>query len=142
MVGKVFIDANVPMYAFGKEHPYKEPCRLILHKLGIGEIPGVTSVEVLQEILHRYLSLGRTEEGIIIARQLSEIVDEVLPVELADVQKAMELARKATRAKSRDLIHVAVMLNNGIHTIISADKHFDLFPEIHRIDPMEFHPSE
>ncbi len=141
MVGRVFIDANVPMYAFGKEHPYEEPCRLILHKVGIGEIPGVTSVEVLQEILHRYLSLGRTEEGIIIARQFSEIVDEVFPVELADVQKAMELARQATGTKSRDLIHVAVMLNNGIHTIISADKHFDLFPEIRRTDPMEFHTA-
>jgi len=98
MAEKMFIDANVPMYAFGKEHRYKVPCRLIFHKIGIGEILGITSVEVLQEILHRYISIGRTKDGIEIIKRFAKVV-EVLPVNVTDVEKATDIAARFTAAK-------------------------------------------
>jgi len=38
---------------------------------------------------------------------------------------------------SRDAIHAATMMNNGIKEIISTDPHFDLIHEIKRIDPLK-----
>ena len=36
---------------------------------------------------------------------------------------------------ARDVIHVAVMQNNGLTEIISTDAHFDLIEGITRLDP-------
>lgn len=135
---EAFIDANIPMYSNGRPDPYKMPCTRILNMIADDEIYGISSVEVFQEILHRYRSIQMDEKGIQIANDFARTLHEVLPVYLEDVQIAMALMETHRGIPMRDLIHVAVMLNNGIHTIISADKHFDLFPEIHRIDPMEF----
>ena len=56
-----FLDANVLMYAAGSDHPLQEPCRQALRKAVDEEVSLVTDAEVLQEILHRYFSIGRPE---------------------------------------------------------------------------------
>ena len=58
-----FIDANVVMYALGGSHPLREPCKRILEKIKARSILVVTNTEVLQEILHRYFSIGRGTLG-------------------------------------------------------------------------------
>ena len=50
-----FIDANVPIYASGREHPNKEPCARILMMAAEHPLSFVTDVEVLQELVHRYV---------------------------------------------------------------------------------------
>ena len=55
----VFIDANVPIYAAGREHLYKQPCVRILRMVADNPQLFVTDAEVLQELLHRYLASGR-----------------------------------------------------------------------------------
>ena len=52
----VFIDANVPIYASGGDHPLKEPCAHILRGVAQDPRPFATDSEVLQELLHRYLA--------------------------------------------------------------------------------------
>ena len=49
-----FIDANVPIYAAGREHPYREPCIRVL--AAVNDDPGAffTDAEVFQEIVHHY----------------------------------------------------------------------------------------
>ncbi len=141
VAGEAFVDANVPMYSNGIPDPYKAPCTRVLDMIASDEIYGISSVEVLQEILHRYRSIRMDEKGIQIASDFAHTLHEVLPVYLEDVQAAMALMEGHKSIPMCDLIHVAVMLNNGIYTIISADKHFDLFPEIRRTDPMEFHTA-
>ena len=59
MTPAVFIDANVPIYAAGGDHPLKEPCARILRSVAEDPKPFLTDSEVLQELLHRYLALGR-----------------------------------------------------------------------------------
>lgn len=62
-MGRVFIDANIPTYAAGREHPLKEPCKEVLEL--VAGYPGAfcTKAEVLQELLRRYLSLQHWLEG-------------------------------------------------------------------------------
>ena len=55
----VFIDANVPIYAAGREHPYKGPCTRILRLVAEQPQSFVTDSEILQELMHRYLATGR-----------------------------------------------------------------------------------
>ena len=51
-MARVFLDANVFLYAIGSASPYREACRELLDAAGDGAFEAVTSTEVLQEILH------------------------------------------------------------------------------------------
>lgn len=49
---KVFVGSNIPMYAAGSEHPNRAPSIKILESVSENRITGVTSAEVMQEILY------------------------------------------------------------------------------------------
>ena len=63
MSDPIFLDANIFMYAAGKEHIYKQPCVQILQGVESQQIVGVANVEVLQELLYRYHHIPATREG-------------------------------------------------------------------------------
>jgi predicted nucleic acid-binding protein len=57
----------------------------------------------------------------------------VLPVTIADTDRARDLVRAGTPASVRDLVHAAVMLNNELIRIASFDEGFDHVPGIERL---------
>ncbi len=65
------------------------------------------------------------------------IIPLILPVTVEDIALTVEMAASygPKGVKARDLIHAAVMRNNGIDTIVSADTHFDSIDGIDRISP-------
>jgi len=130
-----FIDANLIMYSIGGPHPLREPCKKILEKIKSREILGVTNTEVLQEILYRYFSIERRTLGEIAYRSMIEFCTDVFPVRVVDIDKALEILKRVNGITSRDAVHAATMIHNGIKEIISTDPHFDLIHEIKRIDP-------
>ncbi|MGQ9625629.1 MAG: type II toxin-antitoxin system VapC family toxin [Anaerolineae bacterium] len=138
MSERFFIDANVPMYAHGTAHKYRLPCQQVLRHIVNKMIPAVTSSEVHQEIVHRYLSLARPEQAVQVSQDFARVVPHILPVTIDDVRRMLSLISLYPAFRSRDLIHIAVMLNNDIKYIISTDTHFDLAEEVQRIDPVDF----
>jgi uncharacterized protein len=135
------LDVNVPMYAAGAEHPYRAPCRWIMAEIAGERLNALIDVEIIQELLHRYGALGRHGEAVAIAREVIEIIPSVLAITSADVQTAIDLFQQYAPQglRARDVLHLAVMLNNGLTDIVSSDGHFDLVPGIHRIDPIELY---
>lgn len=136
-MNRVFIDSNIPMYYAGRESEFKEPCRYVLESIAKEELDGFTSVEVLQEILYRFWHLSDIATGHKIFDLFSKTVSAVLPVIDKDVHLARELSDNY-KCSPRDLLHLAVMQNNDIDIIVSADKDFDYVHSIRRIDPLEF----
>ena len=61
-------------------------------------------------------------------------VDEIFPVEHADVRSAKDLALGALGLSSRDALHVAVMRRQGIERILTFDRDFDRVPGIDRVE--------
>ncbi len=135
---RVFVDANVPMYAAGREHPLKEPCLRVLEAAALGRVAAVTDAEVLREILHRYASIGHRDEGAEVAELFLQVVGEVLPVTREDMVQAIALYRRHPEVQARDAVHAAVMQNNEVLLIVTADRHFDRFVGLRRVDPMDF----
>ena len=131
----LFIDANLIMYSTGGPHPLREPCKRFLERIKSREIVGVTDTEVLQEILYRYFSIERGTLGEIAYQAMIEFCTDIFPVRVADTDKALEILKRVKGITSRDAIHAATMIHNGIKEIISSDPHFDLIREIKRIDP-------
>lgn len=130
-----FIDANLIMYSLGGPHSLREPCKTVLEKIKNGLIQVVTDTEVLQEILYRFFSIKRYSLGELAYTSTVELCAEILPVTLKDTDRALDLLKGFPQITSRDAIHAATMINNGIKEILSTDPHFDLVPKIRRIHP-------
>ncbi|HET7321394.1 MAG TPA: type II toxin-antitoxin system VapC family toxin [Longimicrobiaceae bacterium] len=130
---RVFIDSNIPMYVAGREHPLRAPAMRFMERVRDGEVDACTSTEVLQEILYRYSSLKRLD----LARQVYELFVQlcpiILPVALADTDRAKALICGGASVDVRDAVHAAVMLNNDIHRIATFDRGFDRIDGVERL---------
>ena len=124
----IFIDSSIPMYLVGASHPHKTNAQLWLEKL-IRD----TSAEVLQEILHRYVAIHRRDAIPPAFDALTGVVDEVLAVDRAAVERAKRIVLEYQRLSARDAVHLAVMEQHGIDRILSFDAGFDGFPGITRL---------
>jgi predicted nucleic acid-binding protein len=133
------LDVNVPMYAAGRDHPYRQSCITILSHIADGSLAAAIDTEIIQEILYRYGALREWDVAVKMATNLLTLAPLVLPITPADAAAAVELFAKYAPAgvTARDLIHVAVMRNNGLTTIISTDAHFDRVDGITRLDPLK-----
>lgn len=129
----IFIDSNIPMYLIGQSHPNKVDAQRMLEDSVAREERLVTSVEVFQEILHRYVAIGRREAIHPAFEVLREVVDEVFPIELPHVERAKEIVSAYTSLSARDALHLAIMEANGVDQIMSFDKGFDAFPGVRRL---------
>lgn len=129
----IFIDSNIPMYLIGSDHPHKIDSQLILEKLILEENKLVTSVEVFQEIMHRYVAIHKKEAIQIAFDCLYGIIDEVLPLTETDVLKAKDLLNSYKSISARDAMHAAIMKRFNISDILSFDAGFDQIGFINRI---------
>jgi hypothetical protein len=129
----IFIDSNVPMYLVGTAHPHKVDAQRLLERCIADGQRLVTDAEVLQEILHRYVAIGRKDAIQPAFQVILGVVDEVLPVELRDVERAKEVLLGAQRLSARDALHLAIMERNRIGKILSFDAGFDGFPGVTRL---------
>lgn len=93
----------------------------------------VSDAEVLQEILHRYVAIGRRDAIQPAFEALLSTVDEVLPVTVETLTRARDVVLGSATLSARDAIHVAVMQQHGIEEIFSFDRGFDEAPGIRRL---------
>jgi uncharacterized protein len=126
------------MYAGGGPHALREPSSDIIRSVRDGLIDGVISAEVVQEILHRFMSIRRPELGIEIARLTMDAFAPVLPITHALMRRVPDLAARYPNLSARDVVHVATCIHEGITEILTPDRGFDQVAEIRRIDPMSF----
>lgn len=131
----VFLDANVFLYAAGRDHPLRDPCRRILRAVEEGSLSSNTSVEVVQELLFVLWRRGMAERGVRLARSVMGLFPEALPMGPAEVRGACDLLERQPGLTPRDAVHVVTMQSHGIEMIVSADTHFDSVEGIRRIDP-------
>ena len=129
---RVFIDSNIPMYVAGRDHPHREPARRFLARVQDGEVEGCTSTEVLQEILFRYVGLRRADLAVEVYEIFVGLCSAVLPVTLADTDRARDMVRDGVEGSVRDAVHAAVMLNNDVPLIATFDGGFDRIPGVER----------
>lgn len=122
----VFLDANVFLYAVGKDHPLREASQQILTRVTEGDLAATTSTEVIQEILHVLIRRGQADTALLLVRSTMRLIPDVLPVTSGDMLTACDLLEQYPGLPIRDAVHAATMLNHEIDTILSADGHFEL----------------
>jgi hypothetical protein len=129
----ILVDSNIPMYLVGAAHPNKAAARAALERALVDGERLVTDAEVLQEILHRYVAIARRDAVGPCLDAILAVVEDVLPIERADVLAARRLVERAASLSARDAIHAALMQRHGIGDILTFDRAFDLLPGIRRV---------
>jgi uncharacterized protein len=118
----IFVDTNLFMYAVGGEHPLRTPARdFFLEQANSGEVL-VSSAEVLQELLHAYIPVGRMatlDAALALARGR---LHEVWPVEPADVEVARDLADRYAALGARDLLHLGCCIRRNVQRVKTFDR--------------------
>ena len=93
----------------------------------------MTDVEVLQEILHRYAAIGRLDAIQPAFDALLGVVDEVFPIDAADVDLAKDVLLGGMSFTARDALHIAVLERHSVTKVMSFDSDFDRRPGLTRI---------
>lgn len=121
------------MYLVGAAHPHKVDAQRRLERAVADGERLVTDAEVLQEILHRYVAIGRRDAIQPALEALLGVVDEVFPVDLQAVLRARDIVLAYPRLSARDAVHAAVMETKGIARVFTFDAGFDAFPGLERL---------
>ena len=129
----IFIDSNIPMYLIGADHPNKHLARRLLEEAIADNEPLATDAEVLQEIIHRYVAIGRRDAIGPAFDVVLGVVDVVHAMELEDVVRARRLVTTSARLSARDAVHVALMQRHDIGRIMTFDEGFDGIMGIERL---------
>jgi predicted nucleic acid-binding protein len=155
---RVFIDANVFLYHFGKHPVWQPACQQFLERISRGEIAGLTSSDVLSDIAHRLMTLEAADkygwpmagiaqrlkqhpgelQGLTRFRQAVDSVAtigvQVLAVDASLVTRAAAVSQQHGLL-SGDALVVAVMEHQGVTNLATNDADFDRVPWIARYAP-------
>ena len=118
----IFVDSNVPMYLIGAPHPNRERAAVFLRNSP--EEDYVTSAEVYQEILHRFVAIARRDAASRAFALLDELTVRVFDVTRDDVVAAKDKALAHPGLSARDCLHLAVMISRGVGRIVTFDRAF------------------
>lgn len=121
------------MYLVGASHPHKADAQRLLESAIASNERLVSSAEVLQEILHRYVAIRRGDAIQPAFDALLGVADEIFPIEREDVERAKKTLDGLPRISARDALHVATMKRREVSRIMSFDTAFDGVPGIERI---------
>ena len=90
----IFVDSNIFIYAVGRPHPLKDDAQNFFIDSSQKGKRLVTSAEVLQELLHAYLPVGRLATLDAAMSLALKGVDRILPIDSAAVIHAHNLVNQ------------------------------------------------
>lgn len=134
---RVLVDTNIFLYARGRDHDYREPCRAIVRAAAAGALRLEASVEVVQEFTHVLVRRGVDRASAVAQAQevsaqclLHAFDEDVLALALALVAEHPALGM-------RDAVHAATALGADLMQVVSTDRAFDGIEGFARVDPRD-----
>ena len=118
----IFVDTNLVMYAVGRPHPLQDPARESLSAAYASGTPLYTSAEVLQELVHAYLGVGRKSDFDAAIALLEYFDVTVWDLTDKDMLLAADLYAAHPNLSARDLCHLAVCIRHNIDRIMTFDQ--------------------
>ena len=117
-----FIDTNVFIYAVGRSHPLREEAQAFFIRARERHQRLVTSAEVLQELLHVYLPVGRMDTLDAALEIATQGIDEIYTIDAETVLHARRLTDQYPGLTARDLLHLSVCRIHKIKELKTFDR--------------------
>lgn len=131
------IDANIFIYAAGRHHPYRDPCRKVLTDIQTGYVEANVDTETLQEVMYVYWYRNQLSIGLQYLDRLLVLFPSPISVEKTVIMGARDVLAVHPDLDPRDAIHAAVVIKRGLEGIISTDRGYDFVTGVTRFDPKE-----
>ena len=130
----ILVDTTVLVYAAGREHPLRDPCRRLLEAHARRTLRCTTTVEVVQEFTHVYGRARPRGATSAVARDYITAFDLVSTAP-SDLARGLELYEAHEQLGAFDAVLAAVVLNRGLEALVSADRDFEVVPGLRWLDP-------
>lgn len=117
-----FVDTNVFMYAVGRPHSLRAEARGFFADALARQVPLRTSAEVLQELIHAYIPVGRQATLERAMALMDGHAVTVWPLEREDVTLAVQLHDRFPNLDARDLCHLASCRRRNVSAVKTFDK--------------------
>ena len=118
----IFVDSNVFIYAVGRSHPLRSEAQAFFIDSKKKQRILTTSAEVLQELMHVYLPVGRMDTLDAALELALGCMESILPIDSESVLYSRQLAERYPALTARDLLHLAVCHLHKIKEIKTFDR--------------------
>lgn len=132
------VDSNVIIYSVGEDPVFQRPSEQVVDRIGSGELTACIDVEVIQEVLHFFHTRRkRPDIAFPLCDDLLALFSAVFAVDRSVIRAARNLLQQHPAIQTRDAIHAAIVFENRLEGIISADRGLDEISGLVRFDPRE-----
>jgi predicted nucleic acid-binding protein len=132
----ILLDTNILVYAAGREHPLCGPCQRLLDAHARQVLLCTTTVEVVQEFTHVYGRTRARQAAAAVASQYQRAFG-LLTTGPRDLALGLELYEAHPELDAFDAVLAAVVLNQGLQALVSADDAFSAVPGLPWLHPAE-----
>lgn len=136
-MNSLYLDTNIFIYLSDKTEPHHKICTQLIRECRKNSIQIITSAETIQEIIHLAKNTKQLTKGIKMSKNCLKIVEYILPVNEEVINIYLQFTAKYRNAGSRDLIHLAVCVENKVDRVVTFDKDFTKFKEIKILHPQD-----
>lgn len=134
----IVLDTTVLVYAHGRDHALRGPCRAILAAAASGELRDVhTTVEVVQEFAHLRARTRDRHDAARLARSLVEGLRPLLVVTEQDLDDGLRLFEETADLGPFDCVLAATARNRGAEALVAADRAFGAVSGLLHVDPSD-----
>ncbi|HEY7960732.1 MAG TPA: type II toxin-antitoxin system VapC family toxin [Solirubrobacteraceae bacterium] len=131
----ILLDTTVLVYAKGKDHPLRDPCRELIAAVADRRLEASTTVEVIQEFVHvRARRHGRTDAAAL-GRDYAELLSPLLSPTADDLNAGLALFERSETLGAFDAILAACATRAGMLALVSADTGFADVAELAHVVP-------
>ena len=134
----LYVDSNVFIYPVIYDPSSVEEARRsrrFLVRIASGEVKACTSVLTWDEVSWVVRRVLGVEPSLKLSRLFLTFPNlKLLSVKELTILRAQELMERY-KIKPRDAIHIATALENGVLTLVSYDRDFDVVGDIRRVEP-------
>ncbi|HET6951863.1 MAG TPA: PIN domain-containing protein [Acidimicrobiales bacterium] len=134
----IVVDTSVLIYATGRDHPLRAPCRCLVEAIGDGRIEATTTVEVVQEFVHVCARRVPRVDAVDYGRELSRLLRPLLTPQEGDLLRGLDLFERHDGIGMFDAVLAATALAAGDGVcLVSGDRGFAMVPGLHHLDPAD-----
>ena len=137
-MNNLYLDANIFIYLSDKFSIYHKDCNSFINYCQNHNILISTSCETIQEIIHYAKNTKQLPTGLLVAKNVLELVDIIYSINRITVEIYLEQAEIYIGSTSRDLLHLSVCIENKLDKIITYDSDFNAFKGIKALKPQAF----
>ena len=132
----IVVDTMVLVYAVGRAHPLREPCRALIAAIGDDRVDATTTIEVVQELAHVRSRRHPRSDAVRHAAAFATLLAPLVRPDRADLVRGLDLFRDHERLGAFDAVLAAVVLGaDHLTGLVSADQAFGAVPALRWIDP-------